>query len=208
LGISMPDRPPPFFVGDHLAIDFLNTIATPKDVPVEWLRDGRDLTDWLEKANVIAGDVAGRFRQSKDQRALDGVAARAREFREWLRGFVTRHMGKPLTRGAAKALVPLNEMLAEDTSYPVVEAAGGEQVLRQRRVRRWDSADELLHLIAEAAADLICFADFRLVRACEGSVCSLLFLDRTKAHGRRWCSMAGCGNRAKAAAHRARKRSR
>ena len=82
----MPDRPSPFFVGDHLALDFLNSIATPKDVPVEWLRDGRDLIDWLEQANVIAADVAARFRQLKDQRALDRVAGRAREFRDWLRG--------------------------------------------------------------------------------------------------------------------------
>ncbi|HKA06582.1 MAG TPA: CGNR zinc finger domain-containing protein [Gemmataceae bacterium] len=204
----MPDRPSPFFVGDHLAIDFLNTIATPRDVPVEWLGDGRDLIDWLEQAQVIAGDVAARFRASKDRRALDGVTRRAREFRDWLRGFVNRHMGKPLTPGAAKALGPLNELLAEDASYPIVEAAGGGQALRLRRVRRWDSAGELLHPIAEATADLISSADFRLIRACEGSVCSLLFLDRTKAHGRRWCSMAACGNRAKAAAHRARKRRR
>jgi predicted RNA-binding Zn ribbon-like protein len=207
-GMLMPDRPSPFFVGGHLALDFLNSIASPKDVPVEWLRDGRDLVDWLEQANVIAGDVAARFRQSKDQRALDGVAGRAREFRDWLRGFVTRHLGKPLSPGAAKALGPLNELLAGDTSYPMVEAVGGEQALRLRRVRRWDSPEELLHPVAEAAADLICSVDFRLIRACEWSVCSLLFLDRTKAHGRRWCSMAVCGNRAKAAAHRARKGSR
>jgi predicted RNA-binding Zn ribbon-like protein len=204
----MPDRPPPFFVGDHLALDFLNSIASPSDVPVEWLRDGQDLVDWLEQAKAIAEDVAARFRGSKDQRALDGVAGRAREFRDCLRGFVARHMGKPLTTGAAKALGPLNELLAGDTSYPVVEAAGGRQALRLRRVRRWDSPEELLHPVAEAAADLICSVDFRLIRACEGSVCSLLFLDRTRAHGRRWCSMAVCGNRAKAAAHRARKRSR
>src|SRR5215471_15649774 len=93
--VSMLKRPPPFFVGDHLALDFLNTLATPKDAPVEWLRDGRDLVDWLEQAKVIAADVAGRFRPSKDQRALDGVAGRAREFRGWLHGFITRHMGKP-----------------------------------------------------------------------------------------------------------------
>jgi predicted RNA-binding Zn ribbon-like protein len=204
----MRKRPPPFFVGDHLALDFLNSIATPKDVPVEWLRDGRDLIDWLEQANVIAADVAARFRRSKDQRALDGVAGRAREFRDWLRGFVTRHLGKPLTPVAAEALGPLNELLAGVATHPVVEAAGGGQGLRLRRVRRWENPDELLHPLAEAAADLVCSVDFRLIRACEGSVCSLLFLDRTKAHGRRWCSMAVCGNRAKAAAHRARKRSR
>jgi predicted RNA-binding Zn ribbon-like protein len=204
-GIPMPDRPPPFFIADHLALDFLNSIASPKGLPVEWLRNGRDLINWLEQANVIAPDVAARFRRSNDQRALDGVAGRAREFRDWLRDFVTRHMGKPLTTGAAKALGPLNELLAGDTSYPVVEAAGGEQALRLRRVRRWEGPDELLRPIAEAAADLVCSVDFRLIRACEGFPCTLVFLDRTKAHLRRWCSMAVCGNRTKVAAHRARK---
>ena len=52
--------------------------------------------------------------------------------------------------------------------------------------------------------DLVCHTDFRLIRACEGTACTLMFLDRTKAHARRWCSMAVCGNRAQAAAHRAR----
>jgi predicted RNA-binding Zn ribbon-like protein len=90
----------------------------------------------------------------------------------------------------------------------MVEPARGERALRVRRVRPWANPEELMHPIAEAAAELICSMDFRLIRACEGSVCSLLFLDRTKAHGRRWCSMAVCGNRAKAAAHRARNRRR
>ena len=48
--------------------------------------------------------------------------------------------------------------------------------------------------------------DFSLVRKCEGEGCTLWFLDLSKAHARRWCSMAVCGNRAKAAAHRARAR--
>jgi predicted RNA-binding Zn ribbon-like protein len=202
--ISMPDRPPPFFIAEHPALDFLNSIASPKGVPIEWLRNGRDLVDWLELANVIAPDVAARFRRSNDQRALDGVAGRAREFRDWLRDFVTRHRGQPLTTRAAKALGPLNELLAGDTSYPVVEAAGGEQALRLRRVRLWENPDQLLRPIAEAAADLVCSVDFRHIRACEGFPCTLVFLDRTKAHLRRWCSMAVCGNRAKVAAHRAR----
>ncbi|MBN9118674.1 MAG: ABATE domain-containing protein [Planctomycetes bacterium] len=204
----MSDRPPPFFVGDHPALDFLNTVATPRDVPVEWLRDGRDLIDWLERAKMIGAGVASRFRTARNHRALDSVAEKAREFREWLRDFVTRHKGKPVSSGAAKALGPLNELLAGDTSYPAVEAAEGDRALRLRRVRRWESPDELLHPIAEAAADLVCRADFRLIRACEGHVCTLLFLDQTKARGRRWCSMAVCGNRAKAAAHRARKSNR
>ena len=51
-------------------------------------------------------------------------------------------------------------------------------------------------------ADLVCDEGFTYVKACEGRDCMLLFVDRTRGHARRWCSMAVCGNLAKQAAHR------
>lgn len=203
----LSDRPPAFFVAEHPALDFLNTAATPRGVLVDWLVDGKDLVDWLEQAGLIEPATAARVRGIKGA-AVDEVAREAREFRRWLRGFVTARMGKPL-RDSAEALGPLNELLARDRSVPRVEIAGrGAEEGRRwvlRRVRSWESPAELLQPIAEAAADLICNQDFRLIRPCEGSACTLLFLDRTKARTRRWCSMSVCGNRAKAAAFRARK---
>ena len=201
------NRPPAFFVGEHLALDLLNTTATPQGTQVEWLGDGKDLVDWLEQAGSIEPAAAARIRDSGSD-ALDEVARQAREFRRWLRGFVTARMGEPLC-ATAVAVAPLNELLARDSSFQRVEVArrdaddGRRPLLR--RVRRWESSEELLEPIAEAAADLICNQDFRLIRSCGGSACTLVFLDRTKAHTRRWCSMAVCGNRAKAAAHRARR---
>ncbi len=56
-------------------------------------------------------------------------------------------------------------------------------------------------LIARSAAELLATGDLSLVKTCEGGGCILLFYDTTKSHTRRWCSMAGCGNREKAAAH-------
>jgi predicted RNA-binding Zn ribbon-like protein len=53
-------------------------------------------------------------------------------------------------------------------------------------------------------AELVCDEDFSHVKACEGRGCTLMFLDRTRGHARRWCSMSVCGNRAKQAAHRER----
>ncbi len=201
------NRPPAFFVGEHLALDFLNTTATPRGSRVEWLGNGRDLVDWLEQAKSIEPVAAARFRELRGD-ALDEVARRTREFRQWMRGFVGARMGKPL-RASAAAVAPLNELLVMDRSFPRVEAGGrdaeGGHRLLLRRVHRWESPGELLQPIAEAAADLICNQDFRLIRSCEGSGCTLLFLDRSKAHARRWCSMAVCGNRAKAAASRARR---
>jgi predicted RNA-binding Zn ribbon-like protein len=117
-------------------------------------------------------------------------------------------MGKRL-RATAAAVAALNEPLARDSGFQRVEAAGGDAEDRRRlllrRVHRWESPGELLQPIAEAAADLIRNQDSRLIGSCKGSACTLIFLDRMKAHTRRWCSMAVCGNRAKAAAHPARR---
>lgn len=198
-----PNRPPAFFVGEHPALDFVNTTATPSGTPVEWLEDGNDLIDWLLRAKLIEpaeAEEVGGF-------GVDGlaeVARQAREFRRWLHEFVIERMGKPLD-ATTSSVDPLNELLAGDDSYRRVEAVEGVPRLLIRRVRRWRNPAELLHPIADAVADLICQQDFRLIRACEGSACTLLFLDRTKAHSRRWCSMAVCGNRAKAASHRVRR---
>ena len=70
--------------------------------------------------------------------------------------------------------------------------------------RRWKSPDSVLFPIAKAMAELVCEVDFTLVKPCEGSNCTLFFVDRTRGHARRWCSMAVCGNRAKQAAYRER----
>jgi predicted RNA-binding Zn ribbon-like protein len=210
-----PQLPEPLFVGDHLALDFLNTVATVQGERVEWLKGGKDLVRWLEAAGAIDRAVASRLQaRTGALRRLDEVAEEARILREWWRGFVKRHAGSVLTRAAVRELDPLNRLLARGESYRQIvvlqenptDGDSDPAWLGWRLERRWTSSEQLLQPIAEAIGDLICTGDFRLVRACEGSNCTLVFYDRTKAHGRRWCSMAGCGNRAKAAAHRARRR--
>ncbi len=206
-------RPAPLMVGDHLALDFLNTVATPVDTPIEWLTDGEDLLAWLEQAGAVDQAVARQLRASGKE--LDAVAEEAREMREWFRAFVRQHKGKKVAAASLRELAPLNRLLAEDDTYRQVVASAGRstssaglplQALRWSERRRWASARRVLQPIAQAMGDLVCHADFRLVRACEGAGCTLMFYDRTKGHARRWCSMSVCGNRAKAAAHRARLR--
>jgi predicted RNA-binding Zn ribbon-like protein len=63
------------------------------------------------------------------------------------------------------------------------------------------SARQVLVPIAESAAWLLEHGDPSLVRRCEGPACVLLFYDTTRNRSRRWCSMEGCGSRAKAAAY-------
>jgi predicted RNA-binding Zn ribbon-like protein len=208
-------RPAPFFIGDDLALDFLNSVAAPAGREIDWLEDGDDLIAWLEAAHAVPTEIAGEFRKHAGPRALDAVAAQARELREWFRAFVRKHAGNPLQARDLRDLTPLNALLARDQAFRQIQTAGAgkadnggrRQVLQWQAQRHWDGPKTLLLPIAEAMGDLICEQDFTLVRKCEGPTCTLWFLDVSKAHARRWCSMAVCGNRAKAAAHRARARS-
>ena len=59
--------------------------------------------------------------------------------------------------------------------------------------------------IVESAADAMILGELGRVRRCADSRCPRVFFDRTKNGRRRWCDMATCGNRAKAARHRKRK---
>ena len=209
-------RPAPFFIGDDLALDFLNSVAAPWGPEIEWLTNGGDLVAWLEQAHAVPADVSAHFRTHTGSRGLDAAASEARELREWFRVFVRKHAGKPLGRRALHDLAPLNELLGRDTAYRQIEISvtrdrrgddgEGLQALRWQAKRRWDSPKSLLLPLADAIGDLVSRKDFTLVRKCEGPTCTLWFLDVSKGHGRRWCSMAVCGNRAKVAAHRARMR--
>ena len=62
--------------------------------------------------------------------------------------------------------------------------------------------ERLLWPVAFSAARLLEGPDLTRLKTCDG--CGRLFLDGSHNRSRRWCDMQGCGNRAKAARHRAR----
>ncbi|SHM69139.1 CGNR zinc finger domain-containing protein [Rhizobacter sp. OV335] len=203
-------RPPAMFIADALGLDFLNSVSVPLDVPVEYLASGEDLIAWLRQAGLVPASVLDETLANAGPGELDAVAAQARALREWFRGFVREHRGRRLDVQAVARLEPLNRLLARDEGYGQVIAVSGPESddgitgLQWAPMRRWRSPDALLLPIAQTMAELLTSADFSQVKACEGPACTLLFLDRTRGHKRRWCNMAVCGNRAKQAAHRER----
>ena len=200
---------PAIFIGDAQALDFLNSLATPVDVPIDWLEDGAGLLGWLEQAQLVPAPVLERIRSQSSPAELNKVAKQARNLREWFRGFVQEHRGRPLRRDALKQLEPLNRLLERDESFVRIASSTSEdgKAFELRVGRNWRSPEALLFPIAQALAQFVCTEDFTYVKACEGPPCTLLFADHTRSRGRRWCSMAICGNRAKQAAHRQRLKS-
>jgi predicted RNA-binding Zn ribbon-like protein len=179
------------FIGDHLAINFINTLRTPLGEPFDVFKTDDDVRDWLLRAGVSAPSKSANWRPG-------ALLRKARQLRDTaLKAVKARKAGK------RPSLDALNSFLEHSTSHP-------ELVMRRRskieikRVYSGRTVEEFLAPIAESVADLLANGDFELIRHCEGDKCILWFYDRTKAHRRRWCSATGCGNRAKVAAFRAR----
>jgi predicted RNA-binding Zn ribbon-like protein len=196
---------PFFFVGNHRALDFVNTEIAVEGELQDLLGGFGDLVAWLEQAELLDRASARAAREAwEGKRGGEAVVAEARGFRSALRRLADAvAAGRPVPRGTVEMV---NELLARGASVPrVVRQNGGFVSRRELRLR--EPAD-LLVPVAEAAADLLCHADLSRVRRCAHPSCVLYFLDRTKNGTRRWCDMRTCGNRANAAAYYRRSRDR
>src|SRR5262245_53768184 len=132
---------PAMFIADALALDFLNSVATPVDVAVEWLDDGEGLLSWLEQAQLVSTPLLKQMRSHSFPGELNNVADQARNLREWFRGFVQKHRGRPLSADAIKELEPLNRLLERDESFRQIAPAKSRDgcALELRSTRRWRS---------------------------------------------------------------------
>jgi predicted RNA-binding Zn ribbon-like protein len=197
---------PAIFLGDAPALDFLNSLATPTDTTIDWIDDCAGLLSWLEQARLVPADVLRKIRKQALPGELDRIATQARGLREWFRGFVLTHKGRPLGLVDLAELQPLNRLLGRDEAYyrVVLQDSGRPAALELQVERHWRSPEALLLPIGETLARFLSSENFSHVRACQGPGCTLIFADHTRGHVRRWCSMGICGNRVKQAAHRKR----
>lgn len=201
--VSGPEADAPLRVGDHAALDFLNSVFTPRDEPIDLLRDGASLSRWLENSGAVPASAAqGAALLSTAQ--LNLAAAEARALREWFRELLFRWSVVGARGIRAADLEQLNTMLAKGPlQQRLVREADGLALHDERPV---DSPSALLAQLASACADLLATHRAEQVRKCENPACTLWFADTKRGPRRRWCSMAVCGNRMKVAAHRARHR--
>lgn len=180
----------PLRIGDHPALDFLNTVVRIDGRLVDSLTSNRDVLQWLAHAGWDVEEAVGSVHLLEPAHRLRTV--------------IRRMVEQGNAEGSADASA-LNEFLSQGCSSLQLLSGpdGGRQL---KRVWRQRTAGEILAPLAESAAELLANGDFNLIRQCEDEDCVLWFYDRTKSHHRRWCSMAACGNRHKVAAYRKRLR--
>lgn len=191
----MLSDPTPLFVGDHPALDFINTIAMVEGHPVDFLASSKDVLQWLRQSGLVESHTFPKH-------APASLLPLAHTLRELIHTLIEHRKASRWTDHWAD-LAAFNCFLEEAASYPRLIWEHRKQPTLERVSER-KTAKQLLAPLAESAADLLVHGDFDLIRKCEDPGCVLWFYDRTKSHRRRWCSMAVCGNRNKVKAFRKR----
>lgn len=184
-------------VGNLLCLDLVNTEPVRGAERVDLLRTFGDLVLWLQAAAVPPADQVRQAARRAGRAESRAVLREALALRGALRAGAERLAeGEPAGEEMVRAV---NRVLASRPGYSELVRQGRGWVSRVRPVAA--SARHILVPIAESAAWLLEHGDPSLVRRCEGSGCVLFFYDTTRNRSRRWCSMEGCGSRAKAAAY-------
>jgi len=189
------------FESGDLSLDYANTKNWhASQEPVENLNSYADLVAWGEEAGLVKAESARQLRSlpieqpEKASRDYDFAI----QLREALyRIFSNRYASKPILPAD---LALLNSIAREAMAGLQLTPAGGE--MRWEWATGMDGINLILWPVARAAAELLTSDKASRVRECEDDRgCGYLFIDQSKNHSRRWCSMESCGNRAKARRH-------
>lgn len=168
-------------VGEPTALDLLNTRWVEDGVGHDLLTDTRGLAVWL-----ASNGLESRF--AADEAALEHVLT--------ARAAIASAVDRP---GDAEAASGVDAVLEFGCVRPTLTADGPGEITKFDDPAwgpAWTAAYSYLRLLR--APDRI--------RACAHPSCVLHFFDTSRNGTRRWCSMAVCGNRAKASRHHARSR--
>ncbi|WP_240810135.1 CGNR zinc finger domain-containing protein [Actinomadura sp. WMMA1423] len=164
-------------VGEPLCLDLLNTRWHDDGAHHDLLDSTEGLAVWLRSAGLDERAAAGRA-------TLDAAVR--------TRGILLRLVDEG---PSPRSMDALNEVLERGAMHYRLGPGGPEEHARTGDpawLPSWLAAADYLRLMA---------AGPERVKPCAHPNCVLHFHDTTKNGTRRWCSMAVCGNRAKAARH-------
>ncbi|WP_042395026.1 CGNR zinc finger domain-containing protein [Streptacidiphilus carbonis] len=179
-------NPEHVFVCGHPALDFAATLRARRSTRFEMFGTPERLAAWYLESGVV--DALAPCEQADVDRAT--------AVREGVYSLVTaRRLGSDYD---AEALDLLNEAARQPSAVPQLTQAG-----------RWTraTAQEALSTVARQAVDLLSGPDVPLLKECGNPECTRVYIDRSRGMRRQWCGMESCGNKIKAAAYRARRKS-
>ena len=166
------------FRGGRLCLDFVNTANWINDVAVDnRLVDLGAVRIWVTRKRLT------------EAAQLNGDLNELLHFRDTMR----RIINNP-DEVSNEDLTIVNHARA-CVAAPMLSVGGKLQI------DPGPSLDWVLRIIADSTTELMLTTKKSRIKLCHGDRCGWLFLDESPNNRRRWCSMADCGNRAKAKRH-------
>lgn len=173
------------FVCGNPALDFVATLRARRSLRFEMFATPDRLNAWYVESGMV--DAVSPSREADVEEATT--------VREAMYQLVTaRRLAEDYDRAA---LTVLNNAARKPSAVPQLTPSG-----------RWTQAtpDEALSMVARQAIELLSGPDVPLLKECGNPECTRTYIDRSRGMRRQWCGMESCGNKIKAAAYRARKR--
>jgi len=189
-------------IGGELCLDFANTLYGHADAPIhEYLFDYRDLVLWSRHTGVLTDrEVRGLFRLAKERPDKAGTIFR--------RAIATRETIYRIFAGLAQGHTPkADDLTALHSAW--LDAMTHSSLFETSDGFHLDwaggsSLERVLWPITNSAIQLLTSDGLQRIKQCHG--CDWLFVDRSRNHMRRWCSMDACGNRTKMRRRHARRK--
>jgi predicted RNA-binding Zn ribbon-like protein len=192
------------FVGERLWLDFVNTDrALLRGTRTNDALDAFETyVNWLGAARVLDAERADAMLKRAQQQPTAASAAvhEARRLRNVLRALAAS-VTTDDRRSEEIAISEINRILGRSAGSRRVEPRSDGGFVRSF-VTVGDVFTGLLVPVIESAADALVQDELPRVRECANPKCGRVFYDASRNGKRRWCEMATCGNRAKAARHR------
>jgi len=183
--------------------DFLNTDDLENGFKVDRIPTLDAALDWFVDHGVIHYEGAQR---SRAQAAVDAAAGKRELARiQRVRASLREVADSIAEQRAPKvgALETVNRALHARQVIELLPAPDGVHV-DHRHVG--DPIDDALARLADPLVKELTGGHPERIRICDNDTCRWVFYDTSRTGRRRWCDMSTCGNQAKAARHRARKR--
>ncbi|MFI8929224.1 CGNR zinc finger domain-containing protein [Streptomyces sp. NPDC053474] len=173
------------FVCGHPALDFAATLRARRSARFEMFVTPERLNAWYLESGLVDTITPGHEEDVQAALALREAVYRL---------ITNRRLGEEFDR---EALAVLNGAARATPVTPQLSLTGRHNEA---------TPAQALATVARHAVELLSGPDVPLLKECGNPECTRVYVDRSRGMRRQWCGMESCGNKIKAAAYRARKK--
>ena len=165
----------------------MNTQFSPYGDIVEYFESYSDIEDWFLKVHLI--ETKKKIELELEKKYFKEIMS----FRALLRSQFKQYLESETS--IDKIIQTSNAILIKSKVYPQI--VSDKNLCELQYISTEKDKNHLLTKIVIEVIKLLSSKEFKYLKKCDNHKCSLFFIDTSKNHSRRWCSMEICGNRSK-----------